>query len=66
MSGDRHVTFLEVVLRLRGDFRRRLEPIRVTPLQAGVLLYLHRCVDANAAEAAPGLAISCGVPKNVK
>lgn len=28
-------TMLELVLRLHGDFRRRLEPIRVTPLPSG-------------------------------
>ena len=35
-------TLLEVVLRMHGDYRPRLEPIGVTPLQAGVRLYLHR------------------------
>ena len=33
-------TLLEVVLRMHGDFRRRFEPIGVTPLQVGVMLYL--------------------------
>jgi len=58
MSGDPHVTFLEMVQRLYGDFRRTLEPIRVTSLQAGVLLYLHRCVDARVNEAASHLQVS--------
>ena len=57
MSGDRQATFLEVVLRLHGDFRRRLEPIRVTPLQAGLMLYLHRCADARVTEAAKALRV---------
>src|SRR5262249_50210192 len=45
-------TLLEQVLRLHGDFRRRLEPIRVTQLQAGVLLYLHRHPEARVNDAA--------------
>jgi hypothetical protein len=32
-------TLLELVLRLEGDFRQTLTLIRVTPLQAGVLLF---------------------------
>jgi DNA-binding MarR family transcriptional regulator len=55
MSSDRQVTFLEVVLRLHGDFRRTLEPIRVTPLQAGLMLYLQRCTEARVTEAAEAL-----------
>ena len=39
-------TSLELVLQLHGEFRRSLEPIRVTPLQAGVLLFL--CCHAEA------------------
>ena len=42
MSGDRHVTFVEVVLRLHGDFRKGLEPLGVTPIQGGAILYFHR------------------------
>ena len=57
MSGDRHVTFLELVLLLHGEFRKRLEPICVTPLQAGVLLYLYRCADVRLAEAASHLRV---------
>jgi len=33
-------TLLEVVLRVQSDFRRQLAPLRVTPLQAGVITYL--------------------------
>ena len=57
MSGDRQVTFLEVGLRLHGEFRRSLEPIRVTPLQAGVMLYLHLCANARLTEAAAALRV---------
>ena len=38
---------MERVLWLHGQFRRCLEPIGVTPLQAGVLPHLHRHTDAN-------------------
>ena len=41
-NGHEAQTLLELVLQLHGEFRRSLEPIRVTPLQAGVLLYRHR------------------------
>lgn len=50
-------TLLELALRLHGDFRRSLEPIRVTPLQAGLMLYLHRCPDARVLKAAHHLRI---------
>ena len=43
---------MEVVLQLHGDFRRRLEPLRVTRLQSGVLLYLQRHRGAKLTEAA--------------
>jgi len=45
-------TLLELVLQLHGDFRPRLEPIRVTPLQAGVICILHRHADARVTDAA--------------
>ena len=51
-NGHEKLTRLELVLQLHGEFRRHLEPIRVTPLQAGVLLYLHRHPDAKLREAA--------------
>lgn len=57
MSDDHHATLLEVVLRLHGHFRRTLEPIRVTPLQAGLMLYLQRCADARVTEAAEALRV---------
>lgn len=51
------LTLLEVALQLHGEFRRRLDPIRVTPLQAGVILYLERHVDANMTNVAAALRI---------
>ena len=50
-------TLVEVVLRVQGDFRRRLEPIGVTPLQAGVMLYLHRHPEANLKDTAAAMGI---------
>jgi len=40
-------TELERVLWLHGRFRRCLEPIGVTPLQAGVLLHVYRHTESN-------------------
>ncbi|MBY0247564.1 MAG: MarR family transcriptional regulator [Nitrospiraceae bacterium] len=54
-SGHEKLTLLELVLQLEGEFRRSLEPIRVTPLQAGVLLYLQRHMDARVTDAAAAL-----------
>lgn len=50
-------TLLELVLQLHGDFRRSLAPILVTPLQAGVMLYLHRRADVRLMEAAAALRV---------
>ena len=50
-------TLLELVLRVQGEFRRSLEPIRVTPLQAGMLLYLQRHRDAKLTDAATALCL---------
>jgi DNA-binding MarR family transcriptional regulator len=36
------LTTLETVLRLQGFFRHRLQPLGVSPIQAGMLLYLDR------------------------
>jgi DNA-binding MarR family transcriptional regulator len=54
---ERSPTLLELVLRLEGDFRRRLEPIRVTPLQAGVILFLRRHAEARVTDAAAALSV---------
>ena len=48
---------LELLLRLEGDSRRRLEPIRVTLLQAGMLLFLRRHAEANVTDAAATLGV---------
>ena len=50
-------TLLELVLRLDGDFRRSLQPIGVTALQAGVILFLRRHVEARATDAAAALGV---------
>ena len=51
-------TLLELVLQLHGEFRRSLDPIRVTPLQAGVILYLQRHMDAKLTDAAAVLRVT--------
>jgi DNA-binding MarR family transcriptional regulator len=51
-------TSLELVLRMEGDFRRSLGPIRVTPSQAGVILFLRRHADARVTDAATALGVS--------
>ena len=56
-NGHEWLTLLELVLQLHGEFRRSLEPIRVTPLQAGVLLYLQRHMDAKLTDAADALCL---------
>ncbi len=53
--GDEDLTILELVLQLHGEFRRSLEPIRVTPLQAGVLLFLRRHAEARVTDTATAL-----------
>jgi DNA-binding MarR family transcriptional regulator len=52
------MTLLEVVLQLHGEFRRSLEPLRVTPLQAGMLLFLHRHPEARLTDAAAALRVN--------
>jgi len=56
-NGHEELTLLELVLQLHGDFRRSLEPIRVTPLQAGVILFLRRHTDAKLTDAAASLGV---------
>ncbi len=56
-NGHEKLTLLELVLQLHGEFRRRLEPIRVTPLQAGTLLFLRRHAEANVTDAATALRV---------
>ena len=50
-------TLLELVLRVQGEFRRSLEPIHVTPLQAGVILFLCRHANAKLTDAADALCL---------
>jgi DNA-binding MarR family transcriptional regulator len=45
-NGGAEPTFLERLLQLQGDFRTCLTPLNITPLQAGILLYLRRCPGA--------------------
>ncbi|NOS81296.1 MAG: MarR family transcriptional regulator [Nitrospira sp.] len=56
-NGHEELTLLELVLQLHGEFRRSLEPIRVTPLQAGVILFLRRHTDAKLTDAAASLGV---------
>ena len=51
-TGHSELTLLERVLKLHGDFRRSFDPIRVTPLQAGMILFLRRHPEAKATDAA--------------
>jgi DNA-binding MarR family transcriptional regulator len=51
-NGYEELPLLELVLQLHGEFRRSLEPIRVTPLQAGVLLFIRRHANARVTDAA--------------
>ena len=62
MSGVNHTdqeerTLLEVVLQVHGNFRRQLAPLGVTPLQAGVMLYLQRHLDAKMKDTAAALGV---------
>jgi len=57
-KGSEALTLLEVVLQLHGGFRRSLESIRVTPLQAGVLLFLRRHAEANMTNVATALRVT--------
>ena len=56
-NGYEDLTTLERVLQLHGQFRRSLEPLRVTPLQAGVLLFLRRHPEATVTDAADVLVL---------
>jgi DNA-binding MarR family transcriptional regulator len=56
-NGHEKLTLLEQVLQLHGEFRKCLEPLRVTPLQAGVLLFLSRHPTATLTDAATSLAV---------
>src|ERR1051325_770957 len=57
MPRHNNLMLLEVTLRLHGEFRRRFAPLRVTVLQAGVILYLCRHTNAKLTETADALRI---------
>jgi DNA-binding MarR family transcriptional regulator len=57
-NGIEKLTRLELVLQLEGEFRKILEPIRMTPLQAGVLLFLHRHANAKLMDAVTALGVT--------
>jgi DNA-binding MarR family transcriptional regulator len=57
LHGRKALTLLELVLQLHGEFRRSLAPIRVTPLQAGVLFILRRHAEVNVTDTAAALGI---------
>ena len=57
-KGQDKPTLLEAVLRVQGDFRNQLAPLRVTPLQAGVMLYLQRKREAQMTETAAGVGVA--------
>ena len=50
-------TPLERGLWLHGQYRRRLEPLGVTPLRAGVLLFLHRHTNPKMTDTAQVLCV---------
>ena len=56
-TGQDKPTRLEVALGLQGDFRIQLAPLRLTPLQAGVMFYLHRQREAQMTETAGGVGV---------
>ena len=56
-NGHADVTTLERVLQWHGAFRRSLGPIRVTPLQAGMLLFVSRHAEAKLTDAANALCV---------
>ena len=56
-NGHTDVTSLERVLQWHGQFRRSLEPHRVTPLQAALLLFVSRHAEAKLTDAARALCV---------
>ncbi|MGH7184217.1 MAG: MarR family winged helix-turn-helix transcriptional regulator [Nitrospiraceae bacterium] len=57
-KGQDQPTLREAVLRVEGNLRQHLAPLRVTPLQAGVILYLHRKREAKVTETATGVGVA--------
>ena len=56
-NGHADVTSLERVLQWHGAFRRSLGPIRVTPLQAAMLLFVSRHAEAKLTDVARALCV---------
>jgi DNA-binding MarR family transcriptional regulator len=56
-NGHADVTTLERVLQWHGAFRRSLGPIRVTPLQAAMLLFVSRHAEAKLKDVARALCV---------
>jgi len=56
-NGHEERTLLELVLQLHSEFRKSLDLVRVTPLQAGVILFLRRHADAGVTDAATALRV---------
>ena len=56
-NGHEKLTLPELVLRLHGDFRKSLEPGRVTPLQASALLFLRPHAGAKVMDIATALTV---------
>lgn len=51
----RKLSVLETVLRLQGFFRQRLLPLRISPMQAAILLHLDRNPDCTLVDLAAAL-----------
>jgi DNA-binding MarR family transcriptional regulator len=56
-NGHADVTTLERVLQWHGAFRRSLGPIRVTPLQGAMLLFVSRHAETRLTDAARALCV---------
>jgi len=56
-NGREELTLLKLVLLLHGAFRRRWEPIRVTPLQSDAFFSLHRHTEARVPHTATSLRV---------
>lgn len=57
-TGDEKRILLVLLLRLVGDYRKVLEPLRVTPSQAGVILFLRHHATARVTDTAIAVGVS--------
>lgn len=64
-NGQEELAFLELVLQLHREYRRNLETIHVTPLQAVVLLFLRWHAKSNVMDAAVALRLTQPVVSEV-